>query len=177
MTRHSQHGCRIDEVGGGLVIRDVIGNRPGLPRGNDSVFSPVASLGVDRDDPLSLDESTDQARADFVDDSDAFEARSRRQRGQNTITAFDDHHVRRIHRALDHSDADFAGARMRVRDLSNLQDLSGIAEFLEDSSFHEFPISGGGGHGSRASSTWRTAGRVANLNEPSASPKPPETHS
>ena len=92
--------------------------------------------GIDGQDAFSLDESADQPRPDFVDDADSLEPRGCRQRRQDPVPAFHDHHVRGIHRTEDHPDANLAGAGMGVRHVPDLQDLRRVAEFLEDSGFH-----------------------------------------
>ena len=35
-----QHGCRVDEEGRDLLVGDIVGNGPGLPRGDDCVARP-----------------------------------------------------------------------------------------------------------------------------------------
>ncbi len=90
---------RVDEIGGGLLVGDVVRDRPRLPRRDDGELGPVAPLRVDHHDSLALDEPAEQARPDLVDDADPLEARRRRQIRQDAVSTLNHQQVRRIDRA------------------------------------------------------------------------------
>ncbi len=132
---HRQHGRRVDEERGHLLVGDVGGHRPGLPARGSTAYSaqfPPAWLMTATRFPVTSRPSRPGPASSTTPTPSKPGVAGRV--GQHAVPAADDQQVGRIDRAGDHPDPDLARPRLGLGDVADLEHLGGLAELFEDGS-------------------------------------------
>src|SRR5262249_54714265 len=133
---HHHRASWINEKCRRLLKRYIFRDRNRLPGWHDYLFSPVAGGAVEYRDALAHDALGEPAAAGFLDSSDSFKSRGRRQRRRLAILAANVEQVRGIDRTGQHPHAHLPRSRPRREHVAELQYLGWIAAVLKDDRFH-----------------------------------------